>query len=114
MNNIKALRKELGLTQAEFAKKINMSRANLASVETERVNLTERTLQDICREFKVNREWLLNGTGDKFINLNMSDNIEGIVKSIIGNDFLKEMVMTLLQLPDNEKKVVCKMINGLK
>ena len=52
MNGIRILRKDLDLTQAEFTKKLNISRSNLAAIETERVALTERTINDICRKYE--------------------------------------------------------------
>jgi transcriptional regulator with XRE-family HTH domain len=59
---IKHLRKTLlRITQGEFAEKINMSRSNFANIEKGNINLTERVIADICREFSVRREWLTDG-----------------------------------------------------
>ena len=64
---IKYLRKEkLHMTQDEFSSQIRISRSNLGSIEIGRVNVTERVLDDICREFSVNEEWLRTGTGEIF------------------------------------------------
>lgn len=60
---IKDLRKNiLHLSQKDFAEKINISRSNLGNIETNKINLTERVLMDICRTFHVNQDWLSNGT----------------------------------------------------
>lgn len=60
---IKYLRKEvLNLSQESFSKKINISRSNLGNIETGKINLTERVLSDICRNFHVKQNWLLTGT----------------------------------------------------
>lgn len=64
-----ALRKELKLTQNEFAKKIQISRSHLSGLENGSRNFTERVISDICREFDVNRDWLENGEGDMFIDI---------------------------------------------
>lgn len=59
--NIKYLRKDiLKLSQEDFAKKINMSRSNLGNIETGKIKLTERVINDICREFYVNQNWIIN------------------------------------------------------
>lgn len=64
---IKYIRKsKLGLTQDEFSSKINISRANLASIEVGRISVTDRVIADICREFLVNETWLRFGEGDPF------------------------------------------------
>lgn len=65
---IKDLRKNiLHLSQQDFAEQINISRSNLGNIETNKINLTERVLMDICRTFHVNREWLSNGTEPIFL-----------------------------------------------
>lgn len=64
---IKYLRKTLKLTQAEFANKIGLSRSNIANIEVSRIKVTDRTIKDICMEFKVNEEWLRTGNGEIFI-----------------------------------------------
>lgn len=65
---IKDLRKNiLHLSQKDFAEQINISRSNLGNIETNKINLTDRVLMDICRTFRVNREWLSNGTEPIFV-----------------------------------------------
>lgn len=65
---IKDLRKNiLHLSQKDFAEQINISRSNLGNIETNKINLTERVLTDICRTFHVNQEWLSNGTEPIFV-----------------------------------------------
>lgn len=58
---IKYLRKNiLKLSQEEFSKRINISRSNLGNIETGKINLTERVVNDICREFYVSTNWIIN------------------------------------------------------
>lgn len=58
---IKYLRKNiLKLSQEEFSKRINISRSNLGNIETGKINLTERVINDICREFYVSTNWIIN------------------------------------------------------
>jgi transcriptional regulator with XRE-family HTH domain len=64
---LRRLRKEfLDLTQEEFAKQIKVSTSNIGSLEIGRINLTDRVVSDICREFSVNKDWLLEGTEPVF------------------------------------------------
>ncbi|GHV73494.1 hypothetical protein AGMMS49940_07960 [Spirochaetia bacterium] len=61
------LRKDiLKLTQEEFARKLRVSTSNIGNLETNRINLTERTIADICREWSVNESWLNSGEGPVF------------------------------------------------
>jgi transcriptional regulator with XRE-family HTH domain len=66
---VRFLRKNiLNLNQEDFSQKINVSRSNLGNIEIGRINLTERVINDICREFSVNQGWLMNGAEPIFIN----------------------------------------------
>ncbi len=65
---VKFLRKEiLNLNQDEFSKKLGISRSNVANIEVGRINITDRTISDICREFNISEEWLRNGTGEMLV-----------------------------------------------
>jgi transcriptional regulator with XRE-family HTH domain len=57
----------LNITQKEFAMRINMSRPNFVNIEKGRINVTERAINDICREFSVRREWLVDGDEPIFV-----------------------------------------------
>lgn len=65
---IKDLRKNhLNLTQEIFSSKINISRANLGSIEVGRINVTDRVITDICNAFNINQHWLHTGEEDIYI-----------------------------------------------
>ena len=62
---IQMLRKQkLNLTQEEFAKRINVGRANVASIERGRIAVTDRVVSDICNAFSISEEWLREGKGE--------------------------------------------------
>lgn len=59
---IRYLRKKLlKMTLEDFSSRINISRSNLGNIETGKINLTERVLSDICREFHVSPNWISTG-----------------------------------------------------
>lgn len=62
-NRIKQLRKDQGLTLEAFGAKIGVTRAAVSNIENGRSNASDQLILSICREFKVNEEWLRNGTG---------------------------------------------------
>ncbi|MDG6614137.1 helix-turn-helix transcriptional regulator, partial [Staphylococcus aureus] len=63
---VKEVRKALGLTQEQFGKKINMGRSNLSLIESGKVNVSPRVINDICEKFQVNEDWLRFGKGEMF------------------------------------------------
>ncbi|MDW8136256.1 MAG: XRE family transcriptional regulator [Thermodesulfobacterium sp.] len=64
---IKKLREKLGMTQAEFAQKIFLSRSRLSELEAGKGNPSNPTIEAICSVFKVNKDWLLHGEGPIFV-----------------------------------------------
>lgn len=65
---IKQIREHFGLSQSQFAMKINKTPSFIANVETGRSSISENTVQSICDVFVVNKDWLMNGTGPMFKN----------------------------------------------
>lgn len=78
-DRIRKIRRELDLTQQEFADRIGVKRNTIANYETGRNEPVDSVLSLICREFKVNEEWLRNGTGEMFTP-DASDELEALVK----------------------------------
>jgi len=63
---IKKLRKELSLTQQDFAKRIGATQNTITRFETGRVNPSNSSMTLICREFNVRETWLREGEGEMF------------------------------------------------
>ena len=63
---IKQLRKKLGMTQEKFADRIGLKRNSVALIELGR-ETSDQTIFAICREFRVNEEWLRTGAGEMFV-----------------------------------------------
>ena len=64
-NRIIELRKEQGLSQEAFAKKVRLSRNFINQFENGNRNMSDRTISDICNTFQINEEWLRTGKGVK-------------------------------------------------
>lgn len=65
-DRIKQLRKELHMSQTEFASSIGLHRSTISSYECGRVEPPENIQNSICQVFKVNRRWLSDGEGSMF------------------------------------------------
>lgn len=76
---IKQIRRELGLTQTEFAERIGLKQNSIALIESGKRNISDQAVLSICREYGVNEEWLRTGTGEK-MTPNASDELEALVK----------------------------------
>lgn len=76
---IKQIRRELGLTQAEFAERIGLKQNSIALIESGKRNISDQAVLSICREYGVNEEWLRTGDGDRFIP-ESNDELEALAK----------------------------------
>lgn len=106
---LKKLRRELGLTQQEFADKIGVKRNSLANYETGRNTPIDAIIVSICREFNVNEDWLRTGKGDMFIKLSYSDEIAQFVGDLMfeeDDSFKKRLISGLAALDDDGWKVL--------
>lgn len=107
MNNIgkriKLIRKEIGMTQSEFGAKLRLSQDQISSFELGKRNPQLDTIDLIEIHFGVNREWLINGTGEMY-----NDPFE----SLDGPESLKELGRKIIQLPDKQYDKLIKMINA--
>ena len=114
-NRIKLLRKDiLNLSQNSFAKKIGIQRNTISLFEIGKRIPSERTINDICRIFNVNKAWLKYGIGDMYINLNKEDEIKNIINEFIddNNAVKKDILNSLLKVHDeNTLKLISDMIH---
>ena len=62
-DRIRKIRRDLDLTQQEFADRIGVKRGAIANYEIGRNVPTDSVVSLICREFGVNEEWLRDGIG---------------------------------------------------
>lgn len=90
---IRILRKQLGLTQTEFAEKICITQSHLASNETGKRQVTDRTIQLICNEFGVNEQWLRTGEGEIFNQEN-----ESLIHQLVDKYHLSSTGESILRL----------------
>lgn len=56
--------KERKITKTEFAKRLNVSQAFVSQMCSGVARPSDRTIADICREFRIREEWLRTGEGD--------------------------------------------------
>ena len=106
---LKKLRKELDMTQQEFADRIGIKRNSLANNETGRNTPIDAIIVSICREFNVNENWLRTGEGEMFVEMSYDDEIAQFVGQVMGEEddsFKKRLISGLAALDDNGWKVL--------
>lgn len=113
---IQQIRKTAKMTQDEFAEKIGVSKNFVWMIEKGERVPSDRTVKDICREFKVNYEWLTKGTGDMFIQNKRKSEIADFVGSVLNGEtdsFKIRLVEILANQNESEWETLQKLANAL-
>lgn len=109
-NRFKELRKELRLTQEEFASKIELSRSYVNLIEMGKKVPADRTIKDICRIFNVNNKWMETGEGNMFLPAinEEADYVSELLEDVDNPlyDLIKAIMKTYLEADEKQKDVI--------
>ena len=106
-DRMRKLRKQLDLTQQEFADRIGMKRNTVANYETGRNEPSAAVISLICREFNVNEDWLRTGEGEMFCKLETNDIVVKATRLLGEKDPMFEaFVETYSTLSPSDRKVL--------
>lgn len=113
---IRELIKALNMKQAEFAKRIGVSRPFVSELCSGNKKPSDRTVADICREFNVNEQWLRTGEGDMFLSLSREEEITKYCMSIAKqphSEFTLKFIHILSQLEPPQWQLLSDMADKL-
>lgn len=101
---IKQIRQEAGLTQAQFAEKIALSRNYVAMVEIGQREPSDRTISDICRIFDIQEDWLRHGLEPMRAAKSREEEIAELVGSALSgsSEFKKSVIRMICSRTDDE------------
>lgn len=102
---LKEIRKSLGLTLEKFGNRIGVGKTAISKLEHGQCSITDQMRKSICREYNVNEEWLVNGTGEMFSEVDREDQIMRWAASVLKEDndsFRKRFVAVLASLPNEQ------------
>lgn len=112
-NRLKELRKALGLSQKAFAEKLGITDSGLSNLESGKRNLTEQMVISICREFNVNRAWLVEGVGDVFTNIPETV-LDELALQYDLSDEERKLVADFCSLPKDQRRALMGFLRGNK
>ena len=108
---VKHIRECTGLSQKAFAEKMGFSRDVISNIEYDRTDVKEYVIKALCREFNVNRAWLVDGIGDDMF-LTQDMQATALFDHIMAgeNETAKALFKTLAELSDSEWEVIRKVM----
>lgn len=114
---LKKLRRALGLTQQQFADRIGVKRNTIAMYEMGKTTPSETVILSICREFNVNKSWLLDGIGKMFVEQTRDEQIEEFVGTLLQNEedsFKRRLISGLAALDETGWKILEDFLNSIQ
>lgn len=110
---ISEIRNNENLSQEKFADKLGLSRNFIAQLETGKKNPSDRTINDICRIFNINKDWLRYGTGE--MKMPVTDKLSTYLGQIArsDDDLIEDIIEVYMDLNSTSKDVLKEVINKL-
>ena len=100
---VNEVRKSLGLTLEKFGEKLGVTKTTISRIEKGVNNLTDQMAISICREYKVNYDYLMYGEGEMFDDLPQTI-VDELCAQYDLNDFDKALVEMYVSLPAGSRE----------
>ena len=102
----------LGMTKTAFAEHLNVSQAFVSQLCSGVKQPSERTLLDICREFKINYLWLTEEKADMFTATPESV-VDELAEDFNLDDIDKKIIESYLKLNESQRAVIKEYIKSI-
>lgn len=110
---ISSLIEHLGIKKSDFAKQLNITPAYVTRLCSGVGTPSDRTISDICREFKVSEEWLRTGNGPMTIQTTRTQKIAEFMSDVMADtpeSIRSIIVSTLADLDVEDWEAINKII----
>lgn len=106
---IKSLRRDLKMTQQEFADRLHIKRGAVANYEVGRNVPADSVIALICKEFGVSEMWLRTGEGKPYPERGRLEELSYMAGRFLSNEpteFQRRFAMMMFSLTDEEWKLL--------
>lgn len=115
-DRIKKVRKDYGLSMEKFGEKIGLKKSSVSQIESGVNNPSESVIRLICREFRVNENWLRTGEGATYIKRTRNQEIMDFANDVmeeVDASFKKRFVIALSKLDESDWNTIKKIADEL-
>lgn len=110
----------LGISKSDFARQLSLTPAYISKLgkNTDAVP-SDRTISDICREFRVSEVWLRTGEGEMFLRQTEAEQLAEITTRMeldLDDPFISMItsaVKSYYRLSETEKAAISKLVDGM-
>ncbi|WP_418301318.1 helix-turn-helix domain-containing protein [Lysinibacillus fusiformis] len=112
---IQIVRKDSGLSQEAFAKRLSVTRNVVAKYENGLVEPPELFINHFCMKFGISANWLQTGEGDMYTSMTEDDLFAEKMGEILSseNDMIKEIITKASELDEDYLKMLHQLIDGM-
>lgn len=114
-DRVKAVRKALNMSQTAFGEKLGVGIGVIKNIEYANVDPKEPFLTLMCDMLNVNKNWLIHGTGEMFLERDAKDEIADFLMQLMCDDdesIRKRFVLALSKFDGDDWKTVEKFIDA--
>lgn len=104
-SRIRNIRKELKMSQKEFAERMGVSQGTISWSEQPDKNVPDSTIKSICTIFNVNENYLLYDESPMFIQPD-TFSLDNFIEERHGTDLEKEIIKTYFELDLEVRKAI--------
>lgn len=114
-SRINSLIVSLGIKKVRFAEQIKVDQSYVTQLIKGRNYPSDRVIDNICRAFDVNEQWLRTGDGPMFVPIDKDKEFDRICMEIQLSDdeFIKDIMRKYWGLDENGKAIIRQMLAGL-
>ncbi|MBQ9372192.1 MAG: helix-turn-helix transcriptional regulator, partial [Thermoguttaceae bacterium] len=101
-DRLKQLRKRLDLKQRDVAERLEMNVGTVGAWECGSEKIPKTRIYQICKEYNVRKEWLIDGEGEMFVKEEMSP---AMLK--------KQILLIYNSLPEDYQRAFCEVAKAI-
>ncbi len=111
---IKIIEKE-GIKKTEFAEKLHISQSAVSQYCSGVKVPSDRTILDICREFRINEHWLRTGEGEMYKTSTQAEAISRFLADVLTTapDARSALIAALAELPPEFYPMIAQLAKDL-
>lgn len=110
---LESIRKSEKLSRSKFGLKVGKTEDAIYNLERDRASISKEFIELVCNTFNVNKDWLINGSGQMYDISQDTLDKSNVLDKIINSEELYNLVHDITELSDEKVKVLSDLVKIL-
>lgn len=110
---LESIRKSEKLSRSKFGLKVGKTEDAIYNLERNRASISKEFIELVCNTFNINKDWLLNGTGQMYNISQDTLDMSNVFDKIINSEELYKLVHDITELSEEKVKVLSDLVEIL-